>query len=150
MTPIYIDSNGMALTGAAAELQHDIDLARFEAARHFIDPWVYYPGAPTANAALTWTEAAVAEQDEARQTRVESMVEVAVNTTIGFAINYTANLLILPLFGFTSLTPGTNFLIGMLYTVISVGRSYVIRRWAQDNLRRMNTAIAKRIKGFFA
>lgn len=68
------------------------------------------------------------------QTKKGSLVEALINTAIGFAINYTANLLILPLFGFTSLTPGTNFLIGITYTVISVVRSYVVRRWFNKHI----------------
>ncbi len=47
---------------------------------------------------------------------------------IGFWINYFANLLILPLFGF-NVTLSENFLIGLLYTLVSVARSYIIRRW---------------------
>lgn len=84
-----------------------------------------------------------------RQSRVESFVEAWINVAIGFGINFVANMLILPAFGFTTLTLGQNFIIGMIYTVISVGRSYVIRRWAQDNLRRLNTAVSVRIiKGY--
>ena len=51
------------------------------------------------------------------------------NIAVGFTINYCANLIILPLFGFASLTPGKNFIIGLLYTVISLVRQFVIRRW---------------------
>jgi len=64
-----------------------------------------------------------------RQTVWGSIVEAKANIAIGFAINYFANLLILPLFGFDSLTPGKNFIIGLLYTVISLVRQFVIRRW---------------------
>lgn len=71
------------------------------------------------------------------QTRTESFVEAWVNVFIGFWINFVANLLILPLFGFDSLTIATNFIIGLLYTVISVARSYIIRRWAQEHLKRI-------------
>lgn len=63
------------------------------------------------------------------QTIIGSIAESWVNIAIGFTINYVANLLILPLFGFTSLTPGKNFVIGLVYTVISLVRSFVIRRW---------------------
>jgi hypothetical protein len=47
---------------------------------------------------------------------------------IGFAINFVANLVILPLFGF-NITLADNFYIGLLYTIVSVARSYVVRRW---------------------
>lgn len=80
--------------------------------------------------------------DDARQTRIESLTEAVINTAIGFGINFTANLLILPKFGFTTLTWKVNILIGVVYTVISVVRSYVIRRWAQDHLRRLKTRLA--------
>lgn len=63
------------------------------------------------------------------QSRKGSLVEALINTAIGFIINFVANLLILPHFGFSSLTVKTNFVIGLLYTGISVVRSYVIRRW---------------------
>lgn len=63
------------------------------------------------------------------QTRLGSFAEAWANIAIGFTINYAENLLILPLFGFTSLTPAKNFMIGLLYTGISLARSYVLRRW---------------------
>lgn len=63
------------------------------------------------------------------QTRKGSFAEAWTNIAIGFSINYTANLLILPLFGFHSLTPGKNFVIGCIYTGISLARSYCLRRW---------------------
>lgn len=78
-------------------------------------------------------------EDPAKQTQLESFVEAWINVGIGFGINFTANLLILPHFvGATRLTLASNFVIGMMYTVISVVRSYVIRRWAQEHLRAFN------------
>jgi len=47
---------------------------------------------------------------------------------IGFGINFVANLVILPLFGF-DITLTDNLYIGLLYTVVSVARSYVVRRF---------------------
>jgi hypothetical protein len=82
----------------------------------------------------------------ASQTRLGSFIEAWANVLIGFGINFTANLLILPLFGFTSLTIATNFVIGLIYTVISVVRSYVIRRWFNERLHKMAAALAKRIE----
>lgn len=79
------------------------------------------------------------------QSRIGSLVEAWVNVLIGFWINFFANLVILPMFGFTSLTVATNFVIGLLYTVISVARSYVIRRWFNAYLKRMAERIAQKI-----
>ena len=68
------------------------------------------------------------------QSKKGSLIEALINTAIGFSINFTANLIILPLFGFDSLTVETNFYIGIAYTIISVIRSYVIRRWFNHHI----------------
>lgn len=63
------------------------------------------------------------------QTRIGSFVEAWANIAVGFAINWSANMLILPHFGFTSLTAAKAFWIGVVFTAISLLRSYVLRRW---------------------
>lgn len=91
---------------------------------------------------------AVANRDsgqQVNQTKLGSFIESWVNVLIGFGINFTANLIILPMFGFSTLTVGTNFAIGMIYTVISVVRSYVIRRWFNARLRQAAERFAERI-----
>lgn len=69
------------------------------------------------------------------QTRLGSFIEAWINVGIGFGINFIANLLIFPLFGF-HITLGENFVIGILYTAISVVRSYTIRRWFNARIKR--------------
>ena len=63
------------------------------------------------------------------QTKLGSIAEAWANIAVGFGVNFAANMLLLPLFGFSTLTLRTNFEIGLLYTVISLVRSYVLRRW---------------------
>lgn len=67
------------------------------------------------------------------QTRLGSFIEAWVNVLIGFGINWIANLLILPLFGF-DITGMQAFNMGLIFTVISVARSYAIRRWFNARL----------------
>jgi uncharacterized membrane protein (DUF485 family) len=62
------------------------------------------------------------------QTKIESLVEAWANIAVGFTINFTANMLILPLFGF-DITAGKAFGIGVIFTAISLARSYMLRRW---------------------
>lgn len=62
------------------------------------------------------------------QTRMGSFIEAWANIAVGFAINYFANMAILPLFGF-AVTWGQAFWIGVIFTVISLVRQYVLRRW---------------------
>lgn len=71
------------------------------------------------------------------QTRVGSLAEAGANIAVGFTINWTANMLVLPLFGF-HVTGGQAFGIGIIFTGISLARSYVLRRWF-NGLRFGNT-----------
>ena len=79
------------------------------------------------------------------QTKLGSFIEAWVNVFIGFWINFAANLVILPLFGFEGLTLATNFYIGLAYTVVSVARSYVIRRWFNARLHSAAERLAGRL-----
>lgn len=62
------------------------------------------------------------------QTRLGSFVEAWANILVGFGVNFTANLIVLPWFGF-NVTAGDAFGIGLVFTAISLARSYVLRRW---------------------
>jgi len=62
------------------------------------------------------------------QTKLGSFIEAWANIAVGFSINFVANMLILPLFGFR-VSAGGAFKIGLIFTVISLVRSYVLRRW---------------------
>ncbi|QJE03074.1 hypothetical protein HH212_26320 [Massilia forsythiae] len=79
------------------------------------------------------------------QTRLGSLIEAIINVIIGFAINYCANMLIFPLFGF-HITPGANLAMGAIYTVISVARSYCVRRWFNARLHRLAVAVAASVE----
>lgn len=63
------------------------------------------------------------------QTRTGSLAEAIVNIVIGFGINWTCNMVFLPMFGFTSLTAAKAFGIGLVFTGVSLIRQYVLRRW---------------------
>lgn len=75
------------------------------------------------------------------QSRLSSFIEAWINVAIGFSINFVANMLILPLIGF-HITAGQNLFIGILYTVISVARSYAIRRWFNARIQRAAERLA--------
>lgn len=74
------------------------------------------------------------------QTKIGSLYEAVFNVLIGFAINFVANLYVLPLFGF-NVTLTQNLAIGAIFTVISVARSYLIRRYFNARLH----ALAERL-----
>lgn len=61
------------------------------------------------------------------QTKTGSLIESCVNVAIGYGINLAANLIVLPMFGYhVSVKDAAG--IGVVFTVISVARSYLIRR----------------------
>lgn len=76
------------------------------------------------------------------QTRLGSFIEAWINVLIGYWINFGANLLVLPLFGF-NVTVTQNLGIGAIFTVISVVRSYAIRRWFNARLHALALRFAK-------
>ncbi len=62
------------------------------------------------------------------QTKLGSFAEAWTNIGVGFAINWCANMVVLPMFGIPM--SGTKaFHIGLVFTAISLARSYVLRRW---------------------
>ncbi len=57
----------------------------------------------------------------------KSLFESACNIIVGYTINFAANAVILPIFGIP-FSWGIYGLIGLLYTFVSLTRSYFIRR----------------------
>lgn len=62
------------------------------------------------------------------QTKKQSFIEAVSNTAVGFLISYASTFLIFPLVGIKT-SPGTNLVIVIYFTVISILRGYVIRRF---------------------
>ena len=62
------------------------------------------------------------------QTRKQSAVEAVMNIFIGYTINFIANMTLFPLFGW-EISLQQNLIIGVIYTLISFARSYMLRRF---------------------
>lgn len=62
------------------------------------------------------------------QTRLESLIEAAFNVVVGYLVALGAQLLVFPWFGinipFTS-----NVVLGIIFTLVSLVRSYALRRF---------------------
>lgn len=63
-----------------------------------------------------------------KQTRLDSAMEVAVNTAVGFAWAVAANWIILPLVFNITVSLGENLLTAALFTIVSIVRQFAIRR----------------------
>ena len=61
------------------------------------------------------------------QSKRWSLIEAVTNTGVGWCINYLANLLVLNALGL-HVSPGKALSISVIFTLISVVRSYTLRR----------------------
>ena len=62
------------------------------------------------------------------QTKRQSLVESLTSTTIGIIIGIVLNLTILPVFGYP-VSLSDSLWISVIFTIVSIIRSYIIRRW---------------------
>lgn len=65
------------------------------------------------------------------QSKKSSAREALMNIAIGYSISFIGNYLVLPEFGHP-ITVLQNIQIGLIFTVISIVRSYMIRRYFND------------------
>lgn len=62
------------------------------------------------------------------QSRLQSAVEAVANVAIGYGVSVAANVIVLPAFGL-KVTMGEAAVIGVVFTAISLVRSYLLRRF---------------------
>ena len=62
------------------------------------------------------------------QTRLHSALESAANVAIGYGVAVASQVAIFPLFGI-HIPLADNLVIGGYFTLISLARSYLVRRW---------------------
>jgi hypothetical protein len=78
------------------------------------------------------------------QTKLESLAEVSLNVIIGWVIALLTQLIVFPMFGI-NVTVGDQLLISVVFTTVSIIRSYVIRRWFNAGIHKLVVAFVKRI-----
>ena len=79
------------------------------------------------------------------QTRLESFIEASANTATGFIVSYVFWLVVVvPAFHLDT-TPGDNFIITSMFTVLSVVRSYLWRRFFNAGI---HLIVRKMVRGF--
>ena len=62
-----------------------------------------------------------------KQSRAMSLVEAVANVIVGFGVAVVTQILIFPVFGLHT-TLAQNLKMGLVFTVVSIGRSYALRR----------------------
>lgn len=78
------------------------------------------------------------------QTRLGSLIEATMNTAIGLLINLGAQRVVFPLFGFDP-NFSTNLAIAAIFTVISIARGYIVRRFFNARLHAAARRMAKAV-----
>lgn len=67
-----------------------------------------------------------------RQSRFMSLVEAVANVIVGYGVAVATQIVIFPVFGLKT-TLAQNLTIGAVFTVVSIARSYVLRRLFERN-----------------
>jgi hypothetical protein len=62
-----------------------------------------------------------------KQSRLMSLVESVANVVVGYGVAVVTQILIFPIFGLHT-TLAQNLMMGLIFTVVSIGRSYALRR----------------------
>lgn len=71
------------------------------------------------------------------QTKLESLIESAINVLIGYVVAVTFQIILFPYFGI-NIPVSQNLIIGFWFTLISVIRSFLIRRFFNYRLKKKN------------
>lgn len=80
-----------------------------------------------------------------KQTKLESFIEAALNTAIGFVISYlTWIVIVVPLYHM-ELSHTDNLMITLIFTVVSVIRGYVVRRYFNAGMHKTVHKLVARI-----
>jgi hypothetical protein len=61
------------------------------------------------------------------QSRLMSAIEACANVAVGYGIAFGTQIVVFPLFGI-DVSLSDNFVIGLMFTAISLGRSFLLRR----------------------
>lgn len=78
------------------------------------------------------------------QSKLESLAEVTLNVAIGWVVALLTQLIVFPLFGI-NVTVGEQLSISVIFTAVSIIRSYVIRRWFNAGIHRLVARFIKRV-----
>lgn len=78
------------------------------------------------------------------QTRLESLVEVIINVVIGWIIGLITQLIVFPMYNIHVVFTDQLW-ISSVFTVVSIIRSYIIRRWFNAGIHKISVSFIKKI-----
>ena len=77
-----------------------------------------------------------------KQSRAMSLVEAGANVVVGYGVAVVTQILIFPIFGLHT-TLAQNLKMGAVFTVVSIGRSYLLRRVFEAIRTRKSTSMSE-------
>lgn len=78
------------------------------------------------------------------QTKLESLAEVLINIAIGWVIGLLTQLLIFPVYNI-HVSFSDQFWISVVFTVVSIIRSYIIRRWFNAGIHKVAVNFIRKV-----
>lgn len=78
------------------------------------------------------------------QSRMGSLIEACIGTAIGFVMSMLLALIVYPMHGH-SFSLAQNLSITAIFTVASIARSYIVRRYFNDRIRRASQRLAAQV-----
>ncbi|NOS87123.1 MAG: hypothetical protein HOP34_01050 [Methylococcaceae bacterium] len=79
-----------------------------------------------------------------QQSRLASFIEALANALLGYFVALASQLVLFPFFDI-HIPISTNLWIGAWFTLISIVRSYILRRWFNARLHRIAEQMAKNL-----
>ena len=79
-----------------------------------------------------------------RQTKLESLLEVVINVAIGWVVALLTQLIVFPMYGI-HVTVGEQLGISVIFTVVSIIRGYIIRRWFNAGIHKVAVNFIRRL-----
>jgi ABC-type bacteriocin/lantibiotic exporter with double-glycine peptidase domain len=76
------------------------------------------------------------------QSKLGSLYEALLNVLVGFSVNYCFNIVIIDWIMGKHISLLENLYIGLMFTGVSVARSYIIRRWFNNRLHSLSQRMA--------
>lgn len=77
---------------------------------------------------MNTTDGQVDHKEQVGQSKLESLIESAINTGLGFLVAMVTQILIYPLFDI-DVTMGDQAVLALIFTTVSLVRGYIVRRY---------------------
>ena len=83
--------------------------------------------------------------DALQQTKLDSFLEALFSTFVGFMVSLVTNMIVMPIMGIP-VSFSQNIVLTIIFTFVSVARSYMVRRFANKYLTQFREKVVEFLK----